>query len=313
MGPFRNVTVKAVLWVAVLLVGTAAFPAIPAFAADDPVYLWTVESETATVTLVGSVHFGEPDFYPLPEVFEESFAEAGVLAVEVDITDPKTMAEFATIMTEKGFLPRGENLQDRLGEEAWTAYVEYAKSRGIDPATYSRYKPGMAALMLMQQEYLRVGFDPQLGIDMHFLTAARKLGKEIRSLETIADQMDIFLGVTDELDDVLLIETLEQMDQLGPETRRMIALWKAGDDQGLDDVMQGQIGEDPQMIAFYRTLMDDRNVKMVATIDAWLDEDDDVFVVVGAGHFGGGMGLLALLEKEGWQVEQGTGAFATVE
>jgi uncharacterized protein YbaP (TraB family) len=293
-------------------VGTAALSAIPVLA-GEPVYLWTVESESATVTLVGSVHFGRPDFYPLPEVFEENFAEAEVLAVEVDISDPKTMAEFATIMTEKGFLPRGVNLQDKLGTEAWDAYVKYANSRGIDPATYSRYKPGVATLILMQLEYVRAGFDPQLGIDMYFLNGAKKGGKEIRSLETIAEQMDIFIGVTDELDDVLLVETLEQMDQLGPETDRMIQFWKAGDAEGLDAMMQDQVGEDPAMIAFYRELLDDRNVKMAATIDAWLGEDEDVFVVVGAGHFGGEMGIIALLEKEGWTIEQGAGAFATAE
>jgi uncharacterized protein YbaP (TraB family) len=67
------------------------------------------------------------------------------------------------------------------------------------------------------------------------------------------------------------------------------------------------------MTQFYRKLLDDRNVVMADKIDAWLGEDTDVFVVVGAGHFAGEMGILHLLEQKGWKVEQAAGEFAAAE
>ena len=84
----------------------------------------------------------------------------------------------------------------------------------------------------------------------------------------------------------------------------MIALWESGDVEGLDRFLQDQVGEDPAMVDLYRRLLDDRNVDMAEKIDAMLKDDADVFVVVGAGHFAGEMGILHLLEEKGWTVTQ---------
>jgi len=295
----RGTVRTAFLFVVVLLVGTAAATAA------EPLFLWQIESETATVTMVGSIHVGKPDFFPLPDVFESTFASASALAVEVDISNPANIQKTMTLMTEKGILPKGETLEARLGDEVWTRLEEFAAERGTNLVMYSRFKPGIVAMILVMEEYKRQGYDPELGIDKHFLDAAQAAGKEIRELETIEDQLDLFFAIDDQLDDVLMGEMLDQMEDLGSMTDQMIDMWKSGDADGLDKFLQEQIGDDEAMIEFYRSLLDDRNVKMADKIDAWLGEDTDVFVVVGAGHFAGEMGIVKLLEKKGWEVEQG--------
>jgi uncharacterized protein YbaP (TraB family) len=295
----RGAVRPALRFVAVLLVGTAAATAA------EPLFLWTVQSETATVTMVGSIHVGKPDFFPLPDVFENAFASAGALAVEVDIGNPANIQKTMALMTQKGILPKGETLEGRLGPEVWKRLEEYAAERGTNLMMYSRFKPGIVAMILVMEEYKRQGYDPELGIDKHFLDAAREGRKEIRELETIEDQMDLFFAIDDELDDVLMAEMLDQMDDIGEMTEEMVKLWKTGDVDGLDEMLQEQIGEEPEMVAFYQKLLDDRNVKMADKLDAWLGEDTDVFVVVGAGHFSGEMGVVKLLEGKGWKVEQG--------
>ncbi len=57
-------------------------------------------------------------------------------------------------------------------------------------------------MILVMNEYQRQGYDPNLGVDKHFLDAARADGKPIRQLETIESQMELFLQVDDKLDDV---------------------------------------------------------------------------------------------------------------
>ena len=47
--------------------------------------MWEVESNGNTVYLVGSMHIADDSFYPRPE-FEEAFAEADYLGVEIDIS-----------------------------------------------------------------------------------------------------------------------------------------------------------------------------------------------------------------------------------
>ena len=101
-----------------------------------------------------------------------------------------------------------------------------------------------------------------------------------------------------------MTEFLDQMDELGPMIEEMVGLWKAGDVEGLDKFLQDEVGDDPDMVAFYRTLLDDRNVGMTDQIAGMLEGDTDVFVVVGAGHFSGSNGILSLLESKGYEVEQ---------
>ena len=277
--------------------------ALPA-PAGEPLFLWRVAGDDAVIHMTGSVHVGRPEFFPLAEPLEKAFAAADALAVEVDVEDPANQQALAMLMMQKGMLPDGQTLQDRLGEELWRRLQDHAAETGQPLAMYERLKPGLVAMVLMMAEYQRQGYDPALGIDKHFLDQARAAQKPIRELETIEDQLELFLAVDDELDDLLVDEFLDQMGELTEMTDRMIALWQAGDADGLERFMAEQTGDEPEMVAFYRRLLDERNVAMADSLDAWLKGDRDVFVVVGAGHFGGDMGLTSLLEKKGWEVEQ---------
>jgi len=275
-----------------------------AVADEKPLFMWQVQSETATVSLVGSIHVGKPDFFPLAEPFEKAFADAPVLAVEVDMTDPVNLQKSAVLVMQKGMLPGDTTLEDRLSPELWQRLKEYADERNLNLAMYSKLSPGIVAMMMVLEEYQKQGFDPELGIDKHFLDAAREQDKEIRELETVEAQLDLFFSIDDQLDDVLVAEILDQMSEITAITEEMVGLWRSGDVEGLDEFLQDQMGEDPAMADFYRTLLDDRNVEMADKIDEWLKADTDVYVVVGAGHFAGKMGILSLLEGKGHKIQQ---------
>lgn len=287
-----------------LAVAFLAAAAGPVLAGDQPLFMWQVKSESATVSLVGSIHVGQKDFFPLAEPFETAFAAAPVLAVEVDMVDPANLQKSAVLVMQKGMLPGETTLQDRLAPELWVRMQQYAAESNLNLAMYSKFKPGLVAMVMVLEEYKKQGYDPELGIDKHFLDAAHEQAKEIRELETIEAQMDLFFSIDDQLDDILIAEFLDQLEDIVAVTDEMVGLWKAGDAEGLDKFLQDQIGEDPQMATFYRTLLDDRNVKMAEKIDAWLQADTDVFVVVGAGHFSGSMGIVSLLEGKGHTVTQ---------
>jgi len=287
-----------------LAVALMAAAAGPALADKKPIFMWQVKSETATVSLVGSIHVGKPDFFPLAEPFETAFASAPVLAVEVDMGDPANLQKSAVLVMQKGMLPGNTTLEDRLSPELWKRMEDYAAESHLNLAMYSKFKPGLVAMIMVLEEYKKQDFDPELGIDKHFLDEAREQGKEIRELETIEAQLDLFFSIDDHLDDILIAEFLDQMDDIVTMTEEMVGLWESGDVEGLDKFLQDQMGDDPGMAAFYHALLDDRNVKMAEKIDEWLKADTDVFVVVGAGHFSGKMGIISLLEDKGYTVDQ---------
>ena len=272
--------------------------------AAGPLFQWEIQSETATLTLVGSIHVGKADFFPLADPFEEAFTAADALAVEVNMADPANMQKAAVLMMTQGMLPGETTLKDRLAPELMARLEAFAAERGIPLAMYQKFKPGIVAMVLVMEEYQRQGFDPELGIDKHFLDQATESAKPILELESLEAQLDLFLAIDDELEDIMLDEFLDQMIDLEEQTTKMVNLWKAGDVDGLDDFLQEQMGDEPAMAEFYRKLLDDRNVKMAETIDTWLGEDQNIFVVVGAGHFAGKMGILELLEQKGWKITQ---------
>ena len=292
------------LFLFVFLAVTILVAAGPLQAGEKPIFMWQVKSETATVSLVGSIHVGKPDFFPLAEPFETAFAAAPVLAVEVDMTDPANLQKSGLLVMQKGMLPGDTTLKDRLSPELWKRLEKYAAENNMNLSMYSKFKPGLVAMIMVLEEYKKVGFDPELGIDKHFLDSATEQGKEIRELETIEAQLDLFFSIDDQLDDILMAEFLDQMDDIVAMTDEMVALWKSGDADGLDKFLQDQMGEDPAMEEFYRALLDDRNVGMADKIDEWLKADTDIYVVVGAGHFSGKMGIISLLEDKGYKVEQ---------
>lgn len=77
----------------------------PAFASSYQPFMWKLQHHAATVYLVGSIHALTPDFYPLPKAYEDAFAEADRIAVELDPEklDPNKSAR---LIQSKMWLPK---------------------------------------------------------------------------------------------------------------------------------------------------------------------------------------------------------------
>jgi uncharacterized protein YbaP (TraB family) len=313
------------LWVAVLCVATCGAQPGPERAADetasrrDPVrvleaaraaprlsFLWraTPRGEPQKVVhLLGSIHLASPDFYPLDPSIEEAFDASDALAVELDLTeiDP---AKVQTSMIRRALLPAGETLKDRLGAETWERLRASLAERNVPLATVTNFEPWFAAMMLDQIQLKDSGLDPALGVDMYFLDRAGT-AKPIESLETYDGQLDVFDGLSPELQEWVLVEAL---DGLGPEGRdeldRMLAAWRAGDGEAMDGLIRESLSDQGRTAPLYEALISRRNAAMAEAIDALSDRWDRLFVVVGAGHLVGDDGLVALLEKRGYGVTQ---------
>ncbi|MFH2052219.1 MAG: TraB/GumN family protein [bacterium] len=290
--------------VMLLVLGAAVIAtAAPAAVVTEPLFAWQVRSDTAVVTMMGSVHFGREDFYPLAQVIEEAFEQADALAVEVDALDPAKAAAAASLMMTAGMMPQGRTLEDVLPDSTVARIQEALGPQKAMWSVYKSLKPAFLALILATSGYQEMGLDPQLGLETHFLGKARG-AKEIVELESIEQQMALFTGLDDAMGLALLDDTLDQLGDMEGVLEELVEAWQAGDVARVDALMADQVGEDPAMVAFYRRLLDDRNVKMAEAVIALLAGDKDVFVLVGAGHFGGEKGIIRLLEQEGWSISQ---------
>ncbi|HEB83173.1 MAG TPA: TraB/GumN family protein [Gammaproteobacteria bacterium] len=271
-------------------------------AANDRAFFWQVTSPDngASVYLLGSIHFADKSFYPLRTEIEDAFRQSDALVVELNIEklDPNA---YNRIVAEKGRYTDGKTIRDVLSKETWLQLQQRLKQMKLSYDAVKHYKPGILVLTLTSVQLMQMGFDPALGIDMHFLALATQQKKKIIELETLEQQLDLFLDIPDA--DLLLKETLYSMDESEQMMVDMISYWKSGNEKQMNQLLfEDAINDYPEFAKIYDSLFYQRNRKMTEKINAMLKQGGSYFVVVGAGHLLGARGVVRLLGGRGYDV-----------
>jgi len=264
-------------------------------------FLWEVTSGTHAVYVFGSMHAARQDFYPLPAIVEDAYRQADELVVEVDITDQQKVAATLPLLT---YAPP-DSLERHLSAGVWKQLQSAAQGSGSDVAVLKPLKPAIVASGLLVGALLKHGYDPQAGIDMHFLAEAHADGKPIVELETAEFQAGVLGGLSDEEGDAMLGETLEEMrsGELLTMADQLAAAWKAGDDEALGRLLREE-NRDPASKRIFEKLFDERNPAMAEKIAALAAGPRRALVVIGAGHLSGDNNVLQLLQARGLRVRQ---------
>jgi uncharacterized protein YbaP (TraB family) len=275
--------------------------ASPVWAAGERLLAWQIQGQNAQVVLLGSVHMAYPEIYPLRDALEQAFAEADKLVVEVDIGGANTLA-IQQLMLERGMLPEGESLQQYLLPQTWADLQYYLSSRGLPVDMFARLRPGLVVTTLSSMRIAELGMRPELGIDRHFLDRAKDK-KPIMELESVQQQIELLLAFPEP--DLLISQTLVQLDEIDLYLRPIYDAWRAGDPQLLNRLLLVDEQErNPQFQPVYDLFFVQRNRAMTEKIDSYLRGKGSYFVVVGAGHLVGDEGIISLLLQRGYRAQQ---------
>jgi uncharacterized protein len=269
--------------------------------AASPTFVWKATAPNgAVVYLAGSIHMLTPDAYPLAAPFERAFTEADVLIEEVDIaemTGPEV--QMKTLM--RGMLPPGQTLDKVLTPATLALLNKSAADVGAPMEAIQRLKPWMIALTLEGLELRKAGFDPELGLDMHFYNLAKKGGKTVQGLETVEYQISRFDDMTFEQQDRMLGESLKEMATEKASVNKLTDAWKAGDAAAVEKIVLADLKADQFL---YQRLLVERNKNWMPKIEAQFANKTRALVLVGAAHLVGPDGLVAMLKAKGYKVEQ---------
>lgn len=257
--------------------------------------VWVMHGAKNTVYLAGSVHALPPEHAELPAQLERAYAASRSVVMEVDLDDMDPL-EAVQFVTSRGTLPEGETLAGIIGAGGYAKVVKLAGTLEVPEAVISKLEPWAAAMVLTQFALMKTGYDPQLGIDMQLVERARSDGKPVDGLETVVDQLGIFDARSIGEQTKFLLESADDAPLLGDDLRRLIAAWRAGDLAALEKELDKERKTAPGL---YDELLGARNRRWLPKIEALLEGDHDVLVVVGALHFVGDDGLLELLTKAG--------------
>lgn len=292
---------RALLSLAVVFVSVLAVQSSSARAAGDRLLFWQVDTPGATVYLLGSMHLATPDIYPLRTEIMQAFEGADKLAVELDIGGPRSF-EIQQRMLERGQYPPGRTLRDDLSEETWQALATRLENNGLPSAMMQGLKPGLVVTTLSTVEMMKLGLNPEQGVDRFFLDNARG-AKPIIELETVDRQLDVVLDTSQP--ELLVKQSLAQLDDLESLMAALVTNWKQGDADGLARlVIYDELERYPEFRDLHRRMFDDRNREMTDKIVGMQQDGGTYFVVVGAGHLVGDQGIIAMLQRRGQSPRQ---------
>src|SRR5215470_1281587 len=266
--------------------------------------IWEVRSPTNTVYLFGTVHVGARKLYPLSNVVEHAYAASRSLALEADPTDPAAVLA----ASERSTYAPPDRLANHISPQLMIELRKALPTIGLPVEYAEAMRPELLAMTLAMLEVGRLGYDPNLGLDIHLARRAKQDGKRIIELESIAGQLALLASFSPQLQEAMLRSAVEDVmsGSLSADVRDLVAAWRTGDDKLLWELVNKEMEElpAPQAQELREQLYDSRNREMTEKIVLMLAGNEPTFVAVGVGHLLGSAGIVELLRKKGYAVRR---------
>ncbi|KYK30194.1 hypothetical protein AYK20_04530 [Thermoplasmatales archaeon SG8-52-1] len=264
--------------------------------------LWRIEGDNPSY-LFGTVHLADESVLTLPDVVFEAVNEVDAVYTEVKM-DQETQ-----ILTDQlSKLSGGQKLEDLLPKDVANRLDSYLKSKGISLTLLSQYKIWViTSTLILLDEIINLLNNPTL--DQYIWNIATSSGKYTDGIETIQEQIGIFdsFSIEEQLDMLnKTLDELENYDNIGKSlTEDMLNAYIDGDLDILQDLMLSGIDKNDEFdMKFFNKSIIDRNLNMTKRIKQLItnNQDTQYFFTIGAAHYYGEYGLVALLEDEGYTV-----------
>ncbi len=283
----------------VCVLGFVTAPAKPA-GTTTPISLWKVTAgDGHTLYLAGSMHALTQADIPLPDAYTRAFDASDRLVEELDFKDlnPREVTKQALSM---GLL-QDSDLASAMGKKDWAEVQKLAQKAGVELYHYERFKPWLAAIGIADTLLLRYGYQPKLGLDLHFANLARKRDMPGSGLETVAEQLSFFNDMKPDVQRRFLLQTLREAGSARRDLSRLHDAWARGDTKTLEALQKENFKGFPQL---RKRLIEQRNQRWLPHLLKCLHSGQTCFVAVGVEHMVGPHGLIALLEARGAKIQQ---------
>jgi hypothetical protein len=262
----------------------------------------------ATLFLLGTLHVGPEAGWQLSAPVEAALAKADRFALEVDLR-LATEEAVSTLVAELALLPPGQQVTDVVAPET-TKLLEREDARltqlGVPPGMRKMMKPWFMATVIGESIYGELGLSSQSALEYRVLEAIGE--RPLVGLETFEQQLRMLDGIEPELQDLMLRETLMQLDDSGDLARQLIVAWREGDEAGLARLAREGVDALPALDRFYDIVLGDRNRRWVRQLRPVLDGREhagqQMLVAVGALHLVGEDNLVTLLREAGYRAEK---------
>lgn len=263
-------------------------------------FIWSVESDKNTVYLLGSIHVLRPDSYPLPPAIENIYNCCVTIVFETDFEGENDPAKQSSII-QRGLYPAGQTLSENISGQTYKLLQDRFKASGLSSSQFEKFRPWIVAQTVAGMEFIRLGLDPNLGVDRHFFKKAQQDGKRMFFLESNEFQINLIADMSSGQQEAFLEGVLKEIDIIQEMSSDMFQAWKTGDVDKLASILQMSHAVHADI---YDRFFTQRNKSWVPEIEKLMKQHGDILIIVGAGHLVGTDSVIDLLMKKGYKVRQ---------
>jgi len=274
--------------------------ALTLFAADKAL-IWeaTRKGDPGKLYLVGSVHLGKADWFPLDSVYDRVLNESQNMYFEVFNPDHRQLAVY---ISSKGMYPPDKNLSDEIGKTNFSELVRFfgANRSNVPPFMLEKMRPWLVSIEVAGI-YIRKEKNLKSYYGLEKVFSAHKGKRQAGSLESLESQIDAMSAIPDDRMTASILKSIRSEEKAKKELSATLAAIDSGDIGSLDARCREIASEDPMI---YQKLFAERNSAIAKKLLSLLKEKKVSFILVGAGHFAGPDNIRDLLLKAGCRVVQ---------
>ncbi|MCC8393152.1 TraB/GumN family protein [Paraburkholderia sp. MMS20-SJTR3] len=292
-------------------------PATPGTTASGPVRqqparmpFYVATRGNVTLYVLGTLHVGDPVDYPAGQPFRPpimaALAASQTLALELS---PDELLVSQDDVSRYGVCKR-DCLPGLLPEALWHKLALRLRGNPAALDAIKKMRPWLASLVVETYDSLSAGLQTEYGTEAQLQNVYLKTRGKIVGLETLAQQMHAFTGLSAAQQREMLAQDLVQTPAQNVEdVRKLHRLWRVGDADAIaawQVAKSEKLARDKQVSASIdNRIVYERNRRFVNRMLQLAAPNKPVFVAIGALHLGGPKGVLQLLRQHGFVVEPG--------
>ncbi|MFP4895911.1 TraB/GumN family protein [Paraburkholderia sp. EG304] len=292
-------------------------PPVPGTTASGPVRqqparmpFYVATRGNITIYVLGTLHVGDPADYPAAQPFRApilaALAASPTLALELS---PDELLVSQDDVSRYGVC-KHDCLPGLLPEPLWHKLALRLRGNPAALDAIKKMRPWLASLVVETYDSLSAGLQTEYGTEAQLQNVYLKTRGKIVGLETLAQQMRSFTGLSAAQQREMLAQDLVQTPaQNVQDVRTLHRLWQVGDADAIaawQTAKSEKLARDPRISdSIDNRIVYERNRRFVAKMLQLAAPNKPLFVAIGALHLGGPKGVLQLLRQHGFVVEAG--------
>lgn len=265
--------------------------------------LWKIEKDKELIGyLFGTIHMNDKRVNKVRKNIIGIFDEMNSFAMESFPSDHYWNPYHGGQMIKGDMtLPKGETLEQLIGKDLYKRVEGVLLNLGLDKETILHMKPWAA----MRSFAVKAENNDDLILDYELLDRAAAQKKELYQVESIEEFLVTFYAMPQDVQIKLLEFTVNSYDEMRSTINKMLEAYLDEDLSKMYEISTSFIPNRPEYERYRETylkhVVKDRNIVMEHYMRKPMREKK-TFIAVGALHLYGDQGVLALMEKDGYQV-----------